>query len=126
MIQNELRNPARNRDSLHSALLGVIAQSLTTRAAAGHRTSFSKVKSHAGIWGNEQADMLANEARDPSNFSLSCGFVAVVQEGRYWPSLIVSDALGTSGAHKAAGNLCAAIKAYVSPNISKGFANDSQ
>ena len=65
MIQNQLLNPARHRQHAHRELLADIARRLLARAAAGHSTHIVKVKAHTGVHGNEQADQLANAARNP-------------------------------------------------------------
>ena len=66
MIQKQLENPAKTTFSPHSTLLEMIAARLCYRATSGLRTTIIKVKAHTGSAGNERADTLANEARNPA------------------------------------------------------------
>ena len=67
LIQRQLHDPISNKWSTHYVMLVAIAARMSELAAAGHTTHLIKVKSHIGVTGNEEADRLANEARDPSN-----------------------------------------------------------
>jgi hypothetical protein len=63
-INAHLHQRKRVNEKLHAPLLDAICQHLTARAAAHRLTWLVKVKSHAGITGNEIADKVASAAAD--------------------------------------------------------------
>ena len=73
MIQNQLFNPSKLRNSPHSRLLSAIGNVLRDRARAKVHTTIVKVKSHIGVHGNEMADKLANAARESADVTISVG-----------------------------------------------------
>ena len=67
MIRDQLSAPGKNAHSSHSVLLAAIAEALTSRARADHRTRIIKVKSHTGVSGNEKADRRTGKCRSPAS-----------------------------------------------------------
>ena len=66
LIQNQLQFPAKKCFSPHSVLVAHIAGKVCDNARRGMHTSVIKVKAHTGLTGNEMANTLANEARQPA------------------------------------------------------------
>ena len=62
-INKYLLQPEKFRFHTHKDLIGRIAEQTKDRALAGGRTHILKVKGHAGILGNEEADAVAGLAR---------------------------------------------------------------
>ena len=119
MIRNQLGAPGKNARSSHSVLLAAIAEELTSRARAGHRTRIIKIKSHTGVSGNEKADELANAARQPANCQEVVELGNVAHQEDFWPVLV------QEGSRQLASNLCSGVKCHLGP-CARGLANRTQ
>ena len=100
-------------------LLAAIAEALTSRARAGHRTRIVKIKSHTGVSGNERADELANAARQPANCQEVVDLGNAAHHGGFWPVLV------KEGSRRLASNLCSGVKCHLGP-CARGLANRTQ
>ena len=123
-INRALRRPASCTESPHQALLLQISQLMLSRSQHGLRTNIIKVKAHVGIQGNEEADRLANIARDPTRCHMRIEAGNTAFGDRLWPSLLKSrkDPDGTEQLlwHTAA-NLHTSIRDHASAQHAKGL-----
>ena len=124
MIQDQLFNPSKLRNSPHSRLLSAIGNVLRDRARAKVYTTIVKVKSHIGVHGNEMADKLANAAREATDVTISIG-----NEGHAhhcWPHFvsISEQAEQHVSQRRSATDLCKSIKRQIQP-LDVGFSNAS-
>ena len=131
-IKKMMDKPDMMRESNHKAVVEQLVQTLAQRAMAGGHTYLQKVRSHTGIYGNDEADRLAKEATDPQmpiDTHVTHGEIA--HEGMAWPSIKEA----TQGEGPACGapppayqwrqaaNLTADIKNKAPPSYKMGYAN---
>ena len=126
VIHKQIHNPSGNQLSTHRVLLEALTAMLHARAAAGLHTTLLKVISHIGVRGNEAADKLANEARDPQLCCLTFDIGNQAHHGEHWPSLITQASTPEAvPREKMAGNLSAALKQHIAGMHARGLTNKS-
>ena len=126
VIYKQIHNPSGNQLSTHRVLLEALTAMLHARAAAGLHPTLLKVKSHIGIDGNEAADKLANEARDPQLCCLTFDSGNQAHHEEHWPSLITKASTPAAvPREKVAGNLSAALKQHIADMHARGLTNKS-
>ena len=72
-------------ENKHKPLITAIAQQILDRARLGLHTANVKVKSHSGIIGNDEADMLARSAADKPNKNDAHAGIGGAFDGLFWP-----------------------------------------
>ena len=99
---------------------------LLARAAAGLYTNLLKVRSHIVINGNESADKVANEARNPQFCCLTFDNCIQAHHGQLWSSLITQASTPEAvPRERMAGNLSAVLKQHVAGRHAWGLINKS-
>ena len=128
-INNALKRRQRLSESPHSTLLVAIAELILKRAAQGLNTSLIKVKSHVGVDGNEHADRLANQARNPEQCQLDIPLGNQAFEGRVWPQCL-KRSVNSQGApqhsYRTAGNLHSSLRLQAAGMHAKGLTPPGQ
>ena len=112
---------------LHLPLLLSIARMMLERAARGVPTRILKVKSHCGIYGNEEADALAKEAAraSPEDLDATTPYENPF-DGKWWPASAVTPAAPTHSTDlRTVSNLRKGLKEAVRPTTNKGFSNQA-
>ena len=123
-IHKQIHNPIGNKSNTHEVLFKAIAASLLQRAHQGLETTIIKVSSHIGIGGNQIVDKLANDARDPQAFTITCSVGNLAHQGEHWPLLITpSKEQENQTVDRTAGNLKQALKVHIASRHAKGLTN---
>jgi ribonuclease HI len=88
LIKKMIHDPTTASRSIHSELLKSIQDHLIQRILQGAHTTLCKVRSHTGIYGNDQADILAKQAAEhPNHTRYTDNTGEIPRHNMYWPTV---------------------------------------
>lgn len=127
LMQKMMYTPARMLESKHHTLAAAIKARLLTRSAAGANTWIQKVKSHAGVVGNEEADKAATAVAKGHIHASECvqePSSSLAYQTIAWVAKRQEEGADTNGPYFL-NDLSAAIKGHLMPTLQAGQCNDT-